>query len=99
MSLLPVCERLVLFPNMSSLAFMGAVSLASMVSTRPAVGNRRSVRCCRSVGSQSVTHTLTCGSAVDDKVEAAADAHAVGVDQADAQQGGDGGVHGRAVLL
>lgn len=32
---LPVRESLVLFPNMSSVAFMGAVSLASMVSTFP----------------------------------------------------------------
>lgn len=99
MSLTPVSERLVLFPNMSSLAFMGAVSLASMVSTRPAVGDRRSKHCFRPVGTQSVTHSLTCGSTVDDKVQAAADAHAVGIDQADAQQGGNGGVHGRAVLL
>lgn len=48
---------------------------------------------CSPVGGQSVTHSLTSGGAVDDKVEAATDAHAVGVDQADAQQGGDGGVH------
>lgn len=54
---------------------------------------------CRRSLTHSLTHSLTCGGAVDDKVEAAADAHAVGVDQADAQQGGDGGVHGRAVLL
>lgn len=33
--LVPVRESLVLFPNMSSVAFMGAVSLASMVSTFP----------------------------------------------------------------
>lgn len=32
---LPVRESLVLLPNMSSVAFMGAVSLASMVSTFP----------------------------------------------------------------
>lgn len=33
--LLPVRESLVLLPNMSSVAFMGAVSLASIVSTFP----------------------------------------------------------------
>lgn len=46
-----------------------------------------------------LTHSLTCVGTVDDEVEAAADAHAVGVDQTDAQQGGDGGVHGRAILF
>lgn len=82
---------------------MGAVSLASMVSTWPAVGDERLMHCCRSVAGQSVTqsltHSLTCGGAVDDKVEASTDAHAVGVDQGDTQQGSDGGVHSRAVLL
>lgn len=84
---------------MSSLAFMGAVSLASIVSTWPVVGDGRSMHCGRTARSHSLTHSLTCGGAVDDKVQTAPDAHAVGVDQADAQQGSDGGVHGRAVLL
>lgn len=39
--LLPVQERLVLFPNIFSVALSGAVSLASMVSTLPAEQKRR----------------------------------------------------------
>ena len=42
---------------------------------------------------------LTGGSVVDDEVEPAADAHAVGVDQPHAEQRGDGRIHRRAVPL
>lgn len=41
LQLIPVRESLVLFPNMSSVAFRGAVSLASMVSTLPVEQERR----------------------------------------------------------
>lgn len=41
----------------------------------------------------------TCARVVDGEDDAAAQAHALGVDDAGADQGGDGGVHGRALLL